>query len=340
MHSAFRLSLFCFERRADDAPPGPSRFLKVPRHVDGEALDRELKALLRQGGGRTNHGYVEREPLDPARPLQYAAFDPARKERQSALRSLGEVRRLGELVTIARGTISRAAQANELGDTGVPVLAGSDLRALSLGDLGLIRIGRAAAEALLRDGDICTAAVARPGERLRASRLNAADLPMVADHHLLVLRRKDALSAEQVDFLVEYLQSERAAALLTHETTGGAHVRIDQLRELLVPVPDETLLSALRDLRDTQKQLTEWASEIDGAVTGVLADTTDDSGTLRLRSEGQLLRQRVAAARQLDDLGYRVRNLFPFPVALPWRRAMIASRDLEGYQGILASIVQ
>jgi hypothetical protein len=43
----------------------------------------------------------------------------------------------------------------------------------------------------------------------------------------------------------------------------------------------------------------------------------------------------VTAARQLDDLGYRIRNLFPFPVALPWRKAQTAPRDLEGYHGIL-----
>jgi hypothetical protein len=225
--------------------------------------------------------------------------------------------------------------ANELGDTGIPVLGGRDLRAPSLGDLGLPRIKRAEDYVDLRAGDLCVAAITRPRERLRVRRIAAEDLPMVADHHLLVLRPADALTQEQIDFLVEYLQSERAAALLAHETTGGPHLRSDQLRKLLVPVPDETLLSALRHLRDAQRQLTAWASEVDGAVAGVLADTPDDSGILRLRSEGQLLRQRVAAARQLDDLGYRVRNLFPFPVALPWRRAMTASQDMKGYQGIL-----
>lgn len=335
MHSAYRLSLFCFERRAVGVDPGPSRFLRVPRQADTESLTRELRVLLRQGGGRTDHGYVVRERLDAARPIQYAAFDPLREDRQSALRSLGDVRPLGDLVTIVRGAVNRTVHANALGDAGVPVLAGRDLHAASLADLELTRITRADEDALLRAGDICVAAITRPGERLRVRRIVVDDLPMVADHHLVVLRPVDALTQKQLDFLVEYLRSERAAALLTHVTTGGPHLRIDQLRELPVPVPDETLLSALSDLCDTQQQLTAWASEVDGAVAGVLADTTDDSGILQLRSEGQLLRQRVAAARQLDDLGYRVRNLFPFPVALPWLRAMTASEDLEGYQGIL-----
>ena len=335
LHSAFRLSLFCFERRAEGQQPAPSRFLQLPRNVDNDALARELAMLLRQGGGRTDHGYVARRPLDAARPLQYAAFDPARADRQSALRSIGEVKPLADLVTIARGSVHRIAHKTELGDTGVPVLGGRDLRAPSLHDLELTRVKRSADDALLRAGDICVAALTRPGEQLHVRRVVDGDLPMVADQHLLVLRPADALNQEQVDFLVEYLQSPRAAALLTHETTGGVQIRIDQLRALLVPVPDDTLLSALGDLRDTRGQLIAWASEVDVAVAGVLADTTDDSGILQLRSEGHLLRQRVAAARQLDDLDYRVGSLFPFPVALPWRRAMTASRDLEGYQGIL-----
>jgi hypothetical protein len=335
LHAAFRLSLFCFERRAGDEPFGVSRFLRVPRGANSEALTQELKLLLRQGGGRTHHGYVEREALDAARPLQYAAFDPLRKERQSALRSIGEVRLLGDLVTIAPGTVSRTIHANDLGETGVPVLTGKALRAPSLGDIGLSCIKNPDERAHLRAGDICVAAITMPGQRLRVRRISAADLPLVADAHLLVLRPADFLIDEQVAFLVDYLQSERAAALLTHETTGGPHLRVDQLRQLAVPLPDDTLLSAVHDLRDTQRQLNAWASEVDEAVSGILGDTTDDGGVLRLRSEGQLLRQRVAAARQLDDLGYRVRNLFPFPIALPWRRAMTASRDLEGYQGTL-----
>lgn len=336
MHHAFRMSLFCFERRPPGSFPGPARFLRITRGDSQGAVTKELKLLLGQRGGRTNNGFVQREPLDPARPLQYAAFDPARGERQAALRTLGEVQPLGELVSIRRGTINRTLHAKELGKTGIPVLLGRDLRAPgSVADLESVRVRRADDAALLQAGDICIAGIARSGERLLVRQLSSADLPLVADHNILVLRPGKALDAAHVDFLVDYLGSERAAALLAHETTGGLHVRPKQLRELLVPLPDESLRSALNDLRQTEQQLQTWAMEVETAINGILGDTTDDTGVLRLRSTGQLLRQRVAAARQLDDLGYRVRNLFPFPVALPWRRAITASRDLEGYQGIL-----
>lgn len=336
MHQALRLSLFCFERRAAGSSSGPARFLKVTRGDPEGDVTKELRLLLGQGGGRTNNGFVQREPLDTDRALQYAAFDPARQERQAALRTLGEVQPLGELVSIHRGTINRTLHAKELGKTGIAVLTGRDLRTPGpIADFESVRVRRADDAALLQAGDICLAGMIRSGERLRVRRLSSHDLPLVADHNILVLRPGNSLDETHAEFLVDYLGSERAAALLAHETTGGLHLRPKQLRELLVPLADESLRSALDDLRQTERQLQTWAMEVQTAINGILGDTTDDTGVLRLRSTGQLLRQRVAAARQLDDLEYRVRNLFPFPVALPWTRAMTASRDLEGYLSIL-----
>jgi hypothetical protein len=163
------------------------------------------------------------------------------------------------------------------------------------------------------------------------------ELPMAASHTVLVIRPKVSLDEQTMEFLLDYLRSPRAAALLRHETTGGPHLKPSQLSELPVPWPDPTLLSALADLRETELQLRTWAAEVETAKGAVLGEDAAEAGLLELRSAGQLLRQRVTAARQLDDLGYRVRNLFPFPVALPWRRTQTAPRDLEGYQSILES---
>jgi hypothetical protein len=158
---------------------------------------------------------------------------------------------------------------------------------------------------------------------------------MAASHTVMVIRLKVHLDASTAAFLVDYLQSPRAAALLVHETMGGLRFKAAQLSELVVPMPDGPLLSALADLRDTERQLQGWAAEVEAAKGSVLGEDARDAGVLQLRTAGQLLRQRVTAARQLDDIDYRIRTLFPFPVALPWRRAQTATRDLEGYQGIL-----
>lgn len=49
IHNAFRLALICVERRSDAAAAGPSRFLRIPRHADPQTVDREVRALLKQG---------------------------------------------------------------------------------------------------------------------------------------------------------------------------------------------------------------------------------------------------------------------------------------------------
>ena len=125
MHSAFRLSLFCFERRADSDQPEPSRFLTVPRHSEPGALAQELKALLRQGGGRTDHGYVERDPLDAARPLQYAAFDPVRDWQRIELTADVNPDILGGIVLRVGNSILDASIRNRLDNLNKHVARGA-----------------------------------------------------------------------------------------------------------------------------------------------------------------------------------------------------------------------
>ena len=190
---------------------------------------------------------------------------------------------------------------------------------------------------LLRAGDLCVAsALGGPArDRLRVRLIEDQDLPLVAAHTVLVLCPSRELDEQTREFLVDYLRSPRAAALLQHETTGGPMLAPAQLAQLPVPLPDQTLRSALTDLRDARRHLRDWATDVERAIGRLFADEAAEAGVLELHSAGQLLRHRVAAARQLDELAYRIRTLFPFPVALPWRKAQAADHDLEGYQAIL-----
>lgn len=335
-HTMMRLALVCVERREHDEPAGPARFISLPRAGDLTETERELRALFKQQGGKTNNGYVLRDPVDSDRPLQVASHDPRRLERTNHLRALGEVRRLMELAELRRGSPTAPDQA-ETAD-GVPVMSGRDV---AQGTDRESMVKRPHSRQRTRDelkvGDLCVAAVmsgsdARP---LRVRTVNAEDLPMVAGPHVLVVRPNAEFGAGTLSFLADYLASPRAAMLLRHESTGGPVLTPKQLGQLPVPMPDQSLLSALADLRATETQLRSWALDAAAAKAAVLGEHAQDAGLLELHSIGQLLRQRVTAAQQLDDLSYRVRRLFPFPVALPWQRAQTGTRDLEGYQGIL-----
>ncbi len=336
VHPSYRIALLTVAvREHDDADRPPVRFLRLRGQLDPAALRRELAALFRQAGGTTPNGYVVRELLDPTRPLQFSAHDPQRKVRHERLRVLGEVRRLGDLVNIRMGVL---AGKDRLGDEGVPVLTGRDVAVNDRDSVDDKRLLEPGDRDLLRAGDLCVARVlgGAARDRLRVRVLEDQDLPRVAAHSVLVLRASRELDDQTRDFLVDYLRSPRASALLQHETTGGPLLSPAQLADLPVPLPDQALRSALADLRDAQRQLQDWTTDVEGAVGRLLGDEAAEAGVLELHSAGQLLRHRVAAARQLDDLAYRIRTLFPFPIALPWRRAQTANRDLDGYQAILA----
>lgn len=331
-----RVALLCIERRAADAKRQPSRFLRLPRRSDSMQIAEELRALFRLGGGQTDHGFVQREAIETRRPLRVAAHDPARLERQRHLRSLGEVRMLGDLGRLFVGWHRPSNSSGPEPVDGVPVLTGRDIATgVALDYADVRRVVRPARRAVLAAGDLCVPVEARRGEPLRVHVVEHDELPLVAANTVIAIRPRDELDTATIQFLVDYLRSPRAAALLAHETSGRPHLDASQLAQLPVPMPDDTLLSALADLRATERQLDEWAAEVSNAIAGVLGEDAAEAGVIQLRSTGQLLRHRVTAARQLDDLGYRIRNLFPFPVALPWRRAQTANADLEGYQGIL-----
>jgi hypothetical protein len=337
VHASFRMALLTVAVRENgvrDRPP--ARFLRLRGLPDEGAVRKELGALFGQAGGATPNGYVVRESLDPSRPLQFSVHDPQRNVRHQHLRKLGEVRRLGDVFDIRMG-MHVMANKDQFGDEGVPVLSGRDVAVnddVLANDRRLVEPDE---RSLLRTGDLCVAgALGGPArDRLAVRVIEDRDLPMVAAHSVLVLRAIRELDEQTREFLVDYLRSPRAAALLRHETTGGLMLPPVQLAQLPVPLPDRTLLSALADLRDAQRQLQDWGTDVERAMARLMADEAADAGVLELHSAGQLLRHRVAAARQLDDLDYRIRTLFPFPVALPWRRAQTADHDLDGYQAIL-----
>ena len=123
IHGLFRSALLCLERRGDDADPRPSRFIELPPRPDPDKIAKELDALFKQDGGKTEHGFVQREPIDTRRPLRVVAHHLARLElqsncgrwsrpvsrsRSSQRRSKGKRRRLASASAGASATTARS----------------------------------------------------------------------------------------------------------------------------------------------------------------------------------------------------------------------------------------
>jgi hypothetical protein len=161
-----------------------------------------------------------------------------------------------------------------------------------------------------------------------------SDLPMAADETTVVLRPIGGLSVEQVHFIAEFLDRERNEGMLA-SNRGGAPIT-ELLANVSVPVPGDEIMAARTGLRQAAETLRAWAAEAT-ALDDELFLRAKTLGEVRhvLVEEGRPLRERVTTARQLDDLGFRVRTMFPYPVAYRWRTVEATRADMEGYRTVL-----
>lgn len=95
VHSASTTAAVLLRAPAAERPP-----LKVFRfsgHDDALATEKDFRALLARGAGRTRSGYVARQLPEPAESLAFELHDPAVADRLADLASFGRVQVLGEL---------------------------------------------------------------------------------------------------------------------------------------------------------------------------------------------------------------------------------------------------
>jgi hypothetical protein len=107
------------------------------------------------------------------------------------------------------------------------------------------------------------------------------------------------------------------------------------VRKILVPVPDDDLDVAIRDLRDAADQFREWALEAESASSDLFERVTPEDWRAQVLRTGHRVRERERAARQVEDLGFRVRTLFPHPLAYAWRVVEASRPDYDGYKAVL-----
>lgn len=324
------VTLACFERRVADGPRAPSRFMRIPYDEAGSQAVDEVAQLIKRTGGRTPNGYVQRQPLDPTLPVTYEGQDFAKSGG-----SRHQPQRLASLFSIEFGPISRNGARTSSPGNGPRVLDPSHLQTAELQAIRQRAVTDLPPDALLQPQDICVSTSRARTGPLLVRAIKKSDPPLVADEKLLVLRATVELDERQIGFVARYLGSERTASLLRRRKGVGNYLTISDIADLPIPAPVEALLSALDDLQAARAQLTTWADEVDTATERVLAHDGAQGGIIELRSTGQLLRQRVAAARQLNDRSYRFRSMFPLPVALPYRQAQTAGKDHAGYHQIL-----
>ena len=345
IHTGFQVAVMFLVPR--QRGPASVLMFRVPHGADAVSVERDFRRLLRNDAGRGEYGYVIPSPLPPGENLQFERHDPAVLSRRADLTGFGGTASLGDLFDLPAPGFhqvnDRALLCNE-GDHGaVRVVGGFDI-----GRDGIVlppheqtRWAKVPADRQLRAGDLLLPRIFRVSDRrgLAVAEVMAADLPAVARDTIVVLRSRDGLGTQQRQFVILYLQSPLALALTFSSQLGGAvQMSRANLRELIVPVPDRALATALDHVVTAKERLQRWRDDADALLRSVFLDEGSVAARARVIGVGRKLRLRVEAASLVDDFGQFVRMRFPYPVAYRWRRvqAAVATDDPDrAYREIL-----
>jgi hypothetical protein len=198
------------------------RVFRIPDNPDPVSVKEDFRLLLGQRHERGRYGYTIRDPLPASESLQFERHDPAVLARRADLAGYGGVVPLGELFELPSPGVHLAQDHNLLcaaGDEGaVRVLGGRDI-----GRDGTIappddrsRWAQVTSDRQLQTGDLLVREIYHPTDRsgLIIADVTADDLPAAADQQVVVLRPREAASAQCRLFATLFLRSPLARTLL------------------------------------------------------------------------------------------------------------------------------
>lgn len=180
----------------------------------------------------------------------------------------------------------------------------------------------------LQSGDVVLQEV---GLRPRAAVVPSGAAGAIA-HKTVIVLRPTAGSPAAAQYLADLVNSDLGQTLLKFASSWmGPHRRIQasRLSDLAVPVPDDTVLAFLTDVRDAEADLAARVASA-RALRDQLFTLDDperfDAQVRHLRADAEVLSRGLA---EIDTPAYRVRNFYPFPVAFRYR-------ELDGIVGVRA----
>ena len=334
--------------RPRETRDSPLRIFRAPAKEDDSVIAGDFQCLLRQGGGRTQFGYVLRDLPPPGDSLSFERHDPALAARRAELAIMGRSTTIGELFEFAPYGVHSALDRELWQETplqgGSRVITGRDLQrdgVIAAPDEDVTRWVFVPEDRQLKVGDILLQRIFVPSDQhgLRAVAVTEEDLPAVANDLVVTLRPKRPLSAPERILILGFLRSPLARQFAA--AAGNlANLSRDALREVHLPQPDEALSAALEDLARSATLFARWRDEAQALLDSIFADDSAAGTRSRIVGTGRKIRMRSEAAALLDDAGYTFRTTFPYPVAYRWREveAAVSARSFKtAYEAILAA---
>jgi len=107
---------------------------------------------------------------------------------------------------------------------------------------------------------------------------------------------------------------------------------------MVVPLPDEAVLFALRAVLHARDSAAQWRNDADNALARLFDGETVADSRATVLKVSRSLRLRVTAAEQAEDFAQQIRSMYPLPVAARWRVAHTALSEeptAAGYDALL-----
>lgn len=302
-----------------------SRVEAVARLVDGRGLELgEVVSLIescgRRSGGRDRREAVHRGSLPTDLAWTWWELSPEAAAEREDVRAFGDARPLDEIADIfvrpARRLTLTAVEDGELALDHVGLVSGSAIGLDGELRFPVQQVPRAEIndQELLREGDCLLPAISR---FLPIVVVPPDGPPLIAHPTILVVRFRPRINGTERSAVLAYLRSARfARGLKAVSSSLGEHLRITArtLREALVPRFSEAFLEAWQRAIDARTQLRAWADQIDEERFFEASSMRAELPTFLERSRA--IRDRVAAAAELDTIEGRVRQRYPHPLAL------------------------
>jgi len=332
-NSGVRFSTVVFQRR-----PGPIRFFKITNsalETGVQKITADLERLLRQPAGRTQFGYVYSGPLEEKYPCSYDFYSEETERLRQEIGELGARVNLGSVADIFLGFRSCHPEREEgLGETGFQFINATAITKDGDVDLSDLQTQTRPARMVqyLQEGDFCIRRIYRPDSGFIVGIYEGDGRPVAFSSTVIVVRPKATLNPAQRQVLFTFLRSPLSHRLgnakqVLSSLRDHLQVSSDVLRDYPVPLADEELVSAIQQLSEAKGALSGWIEEIDSESNAILEEATASGSRRRILRAGQLARQRHRAAKQVEELDYRIRTQFPHPLAYVWRELQVAGQD-------------
>jgi hypothetical protein len=343
IHSYFPTALVRLEPPSSETQVMHVFSVPQGQQLQADAVLADLRRNLRMSGAATDFGFTLRAFPTAGASLGFRDLDPNTTTRRESLQSYGSATTLGELFKVRLLRVRHEDLSKGPDEGRVRVIRGRDI--LTDGTIAPPNeesLWTDSPDSELAVGDILIRSIvdARNTRGFVIAQVDAEDLPATANSTLLTLSPREPLEAEVRTFVQEYLRSNLARDLVGE--LSGLTINASQLARLHVPLPDYDMKIAIATIQHAVLRAAEWQSEAAQLLSSIFDDPTAAANRGRILTDSRMLRSRIEAAEAIDDFGYKVRTLYPHPIALRWRIIEAASNEdrlTEGhYRDILNTV--